>query len=163
LLVCLLFCPSTSVSPVSINPPTLRTHLHLHVALSRGTNGRSLGRTFQKHWTEQVCRSTCDRQRGPCNATAPLQFGSQRVRSGPAGLAINCLSAELKMWASIISEILPILQEAELQRGWRELRTVQATRGATEHHSQRQTKTNSAMKPLSLGSFGQSCASTLLP
>jgi hypothetical protein len=43
-------------------------------------------------------------------------------------------------------------------RDWREVRTVQATRGATDHHSQRQTKTISAMKPMSLGSFGHSCA-----
>jgi hypothetical protein len=34
-------------SPVSIIPPTLHTHLHLHVALTGGTNGRSLG-TLQK-------------------------------------------------------------------------------------------------------------------
>ena len=32
-------------SPPSINPPMLHTHLHLHVALTRKTNGRSL-RTF---------------------------------------------------------------------------------------------------------------------
>jgi len=38
----LLFCP------VSIIPPMLHTHLHLHVALSRETNGRSL-RVFQKN------------------------------------------------------------------------------------------------------------------
>jgi hypothetical protein len=41
------FSPSTSVSPVSIIPPMLHTHLHLHVAVTRRTNGRSLG-TFQK-------------------------------------------------------------------------------------------------------------------
>jgi hypothetical protein len=29
-------------SPVSIIPPMLHTHLHLHVALMNGTNGRSL-------------------------------------------------------------------------------------------------------------------------
>jgi hypothetical protein len=34
-------------SPVTIFPSTLHTHLHLHVALTRRTNGRSLG-TFQK-------------------------------------------------------------------------------------------------------------------
>ena len=38
--------PSTLQFPVSTIPPTLDTHLHLHVALSR-TNRRSL-RTFQK-------------------------------------------------------------------------------------------------------------------
>ena len=65
--------------------------------------------------------------------------------SGPAGLAINRPSAELKMWPRLISEILQILQKAELQRDWREVRTVQATRGATDHHSQRQTKTISTM------------------
>ena len=32
--------------PVNIIPPMFRTPLHLHVALSRTTNGRSLG-TFQ--------------------------------------------------------------------------------------------------------------------
>jgi hypothetical protein len=78
-------------------------------------------------------------------------------------LAINRLSAELKMWQSLISEILSILQKAELQRDWREVRTAQATTGANDHHSQSQTKTNSAMKPISLGSFGQSCAGMLLP
>ena len=34
-------------APVSIIPPVLHTHLHLHVAVSRRTNGRSLD-TFQK-------------------------------------------------------------------------------------------------------------------
>ena len=34
-------------SPVSIIPPMLHTHLHLHVALNRRTKGRSLG-TFEK-------------------------------------------------------------------------------------------------------------------
>ena len=33
-------------SPVSTIPPTLHTHLHLHVSPTRRTNGRSLG-TFQ--------------------------------------------------------------------------------------------------------------------
>jgi hypothetical protein len=41
------YSPSTSVSPVIIFPSMLHTHLHLHVALTRRTNGRSLG-TFQK-------------------------------------------------------------------------------------------------------------------
>ena len=41
------FSPSTSVSPASIIPPMLHTHLHLHVALTRRTKGRDLG-TFQK-------------------------------------------------------------------------------------------------------------------
>jgi hypothetical protein len=36
------FSPSTSVSPVSIIPPMLHTHLHLHVALTRRTNGAKL-------------------------------------------------------------------------------------------------------------------------
>jgi len=34
-------------SPVTVFPSMLHTHLHLHVALTRRTNGRSLG-TFQK-------------------------------------------------------------------------------------------------------------------
>ena len=42
--VCL---PVLQFSPVSIIPPTLRTHLHLHVALTRRPNKRSL-ETFQK-------------------------------------------------------------------------------------------------------------------
>ena len=41
------FSPSTSVSPVSIIPPMLNTHLQLHTSLTRSTNGRSLG-IFQK-------------------------------------------------------------------------------------------------------------------
>ena len=41
------FSPSISVSPVSIIQPLLHTHFHLHVALTRRTNGRSMG-TFQK-------------------------------------------------------------------------------------------------------------------
>jgi len=41
------FSPSTSVSPVSIIPPMFHTYLHLHVALTRRTNRRSL-ETFQK-------------------------------------------------------------------------------------------------------------------
>jgi hypothetical protein len=85
------------------------------------------------------------------------------VRSGPAGLAINRLSAELKMWPSLISEILSVLQKAELQRDWREVRTAQATTGANDHHSQTRTKANSAMNQISLGSFGQSCTGMLLP
>jgi len=39
--------PSISVPPVSIIPLILHTHLHLHAAVNRTTNGRSLG-TFQK-------------------------------------------------------------------------------------------------------------------
>ena len=39
------FTPSTSVSLVSVIPPVLPTHLH--VSLTSGTNGRSLG-TFQQ-------------------------------------------------------------------------------------------------------------------
>jgi hypothetical protein len=41
------FLPVLRFSPVSINPPLLHTHLHLHAALTRRTNGRSSG-TFQK-------------------------------------------------------------------------------------------------------------------
>ena len=41
-----IFLPVIRFSPVSIIPPMLHTH-HIHVALTRGTNGRSLG-TFQK-------------------------------------------------------------------------------------------------------------------
>ena len=37
------FCPSTSVFPVSFFPPLFHTYLHLHVALTRRTKGRSLG------------------------------------------------------------------------------------------------------------------------
>jgi len=37
------FCPSTSVFLVSFFPLLLHTHLHLHVALTRRTKGRSLG------------------------------------------------------------------------------------------------------------------------
>ena len=40
------FPPSPSVSPVSNIPPTLHTRLHPHAALTRRTNGHSLG-TFQ--------------------------------------------------------------------------------------------------------------------
>jgi len=47
------FSPSPAVSPVSIIPPMLHTHLHLHVALTRGTNGRSL-ETFQKAMFLQI-------------------------------------------------------------------------------------------------------------
>jgi hypothetical protein len=162
LLVCLHFSPSTSVSPVSIIPPMLHTHLNLHVALSRRTNGRSLVRTFQKHWTEQVSRSKCNRQRGPRNAAAPLQFGTQSVRSGPAGLAINRPSAETQTVAQPHFRNIINITKGEFQRDWREVRTVQATRGATDHHSQRQTKTIYAMKPMSFGSFGHSCAGMLL-
>jgi len=39
--------PSTSVFPVSIIPPMIHTDLHLHVAPTRSTNGRSL-KIFQK-------------------------------------------------------------------------------------------------------------------
>jgi len=39
--------PSISVPPVSIIPPILHTYLHLHAAVTRMTNGRSLG-TLQK-------------------------------------------------------------------------------------------------------------------
>ena len=39
--------PSISVPPVSIIPPILHTHLHLYVAVTRKTNGQSLG-TLQK-------------------------------------------------------------------------------------------------------------------
>jgi hypothetical protein len=37
------FSPSTSVSPVSTIPSLLRTQLHVHVALTRRINGRSMG------------------------------------------------------------------------------------------------------------------------
>ena len=43
------FSPGTSVPPVSTIPPTLHTHLHLHDAVTRRTNGRSLG-IFIKQW-----------------------------------------------------------------------------------------------------------------
>jgi hypothetical protein len=36
--------PSTSVSPVSIIPPMLHTHLRLHISLTRRTNARNLYR-----------------------------------------------------------------------------------------------------------------------
>ena len=42
-----IFLPVVVFPPVSITPPTLHTHLHLHVAVTRRTNGLSLG-TFQK-------------------------------------------------------------------------------------------------------------------
>jgi hypothetical protein len=41
-------------SPVSVIPPMLHTHLHLHVAFSRRTNGGSLG-TFRN---TKVCRKS---------------------------------------------------------------------------------------------------------
>ena len=41
------FLRALRCSPVYIIPPKLHTHLHLHVALTRKTNGRSLG-TIQK-------------------------------------------------------------------------------------------------------------------
>jgi len=44
-----VFSPSTRVSPVSIISPTSRTHLHLHVALTRKTDGWHLW-TFKKQW-----------------------------------------------------------------------------------------------------------------
>jgi hypothetical protein len=37
-------------SPASINPPILHTDLHLYVAISRRTNGRSMG-IFEKPWS----------------------------------------------------------------------------------------------------------------
>ena len=40
------FLRTLRLSPVGIIPPTLPTQLHLHVALTRRTNGRSLG-TFR--------------------------------------------------------------------------------------------------------------------
>ena len=36
------FPPNTAVFPSNIIPPTLYTHLHLHVGLDGRTNGRSL-------------------------------------------------------------------------------------------------------------------------
>jgi len=42
-----VFLPVLLLSPVSIIPPMLHTYLHLHVAVTRRTNARSLG-TFQK-------------------------------------------------------------------------------------------------------------------
>lgn len=45
------FRPSTSVFfPVTIVEPILHTHLYLHVAVVRRTNGRSFG-TFQKQYS----------------------------------------------------------------------------------------------------------------
>jgi len=41
--------PVFHFSPVSVIPPTLHTSLHLHVALTGRTNGRSLG-TFNKQF-----------------------------------------------------------------------------------------------------------------
>jgi len=38
-----VFIPVLLFSPVSINPPVLHNHLHLHAAVSRRTNGGSLG------------------------------------------------------------------------------------------------------------------------
>ena len=42
--------PCTSVPPVSIAPPKLPTHPRLHAALTRKTNGRSLG-AFREQWS----------------------------------------------------------------------------------------------------------------
>jgi hypothetical protein len=42
-----VYSPVLLLSPVSIIPPTVRTHLHLHAVLNRRTNGQSLG-AFQK-------------------------------------------------------------------------------------------------------------------
>lgn len=42
-----VYIPLLLLSPVSIIPPTIHTHLHLYDALNRGTNGQSL-RTIQK-------------------------------------------------------------------------------------------------------------------
>jgi hypothetical protein len=41
--------PVLQVSPVSIIPPMLHTHLHLHAALTTTTNGRSLGTLKQSN------------------------------------------------------------------------------------------------------------------
>jgi hypothetical protein len=41
------YLPVPQLSPVSTIPPMLHTHPHLHAALTKRTNGRSLG-TFQK-------------------------------------------------------------------------------------------------------------------
>jgi hypothetical protein len=53
------FSPSTPVSPVSIIPPML--HTHLHVALSRNTSGPSLG-NFQKSKALWGIRGALDRR-----------------------------------------------------------------------------------------------------
>jgi len=42
-----VFLPALLFPPVSIIPTTFHTHLHIHVALTRRTNGRRLG-TFLK-------------------------------------------------------------------------------------------------------------------
>ena len=42
-----VYLPVLLLPPVSIIPPLLHSYLRLHVALTRRTNGRSLG-TFQK-------------------------------------------------------------------------------------------------------------------
>jgi hypothetical protein len=42
-----VFLPTLGFSPVYITPSVMLTHLHLHLAVTGGTNGRSPG-TFQK-------------------------------------------------------------------------------------------------------------------
>jgi hypothetical protein len=50
------FPPRTSVPPVSIITPILRTYLYLHVALTRRTNRRS-PKTFQNATLVQIARA----------------------------------------------------------------------------------------------------------
>ena len=85
------FSPSTSVTPVSIIPPTLHAHLHLLVALTRRTNGRDLG-TFQKAMLLRKSTSV-----GRKSAVTLFQFWNSSVLkscSTYTRLAINNRSVE---------------------------------------------------------------------
>ena len=56
-----VFLPVFQFSPVSIIPSMLHTHLHLHVALTRRANERSLG-TFQKNGISEMGGGALDRK-----------------------------------------------------------------------------------------------------
>ena len=70
------FSPSTSVSPVSIIPPMLRTRLELHVALTRRTNAARRA-IFDK----ELCGTKCKIRKGVHLAQSvgvPVQCGIAR-------------------------------------------------------------------------------------
>jgi len=108
-----------SFPPVSVYPPMLSRHFHLHVALTRRTNGRSLG-TFRKKQCSFVNREAVDRQAlsfyrlylaAPWLRRSVAGLSPRRPRFDPSSVHVRFVVEKVALW----QVFLPVLQFSPCQ------------------------------------------------
>jgi hypothetical protein len=112
------FPPSISVfSPISTIPPTLHTHLHLHVALTGRTNGPSLG-TIRKATLFRQSGSTdcysCHKSLQGARTSKKTHRGNNHCQ-GVTHSSINSHHGFDTMWLSLL--LLPLYSQSQSCHG----------------------------------------------